>query len=521
MAPPRIRAKTEDGLSDLPKLEFLDVSPGTPSAAVTWRCLNDNSEVTVDAATEVRVGVRQIDQATGEAVLNGFRAVDERWLELKATGSGNDNSIVTPWTPVGRGRYLILPQLDGGEYHELQIRYNPPATAPSGEVEFKLEGEGLGRLTALEQGHTEGARDGIVSGVGDHTYSEIIEGSAPTANATPDDKVNVPDLSWLIEGRPWNLLAHSLTLSDQDASSSTLGAGESYWATLSLAADGTITVTKSDKGSPPDPSTIPDAPAGEVLYCVIERLYAGIDDTEIDYRATLARFAYIAASGLDVTIGKGLALVDNSILRIGVATQFSLTASATNYLWLVSDADGQFSVTTSPTPPSPRAYLLWEFTTDSSDVTAVVDKRDPIGAEMVAVEFSIDGALSAGEDVQVFRGRRPGYVTGRRAIVASLVDPGSGNSAGETRFELWKSDGAGGWTTLFSSKATDDRRPLLSHDTVEPILATYLEDGVTLILAEELEIDPMSRLRLTTDEPEAYDGTAPTGARVVLLVEMG
>lgn len=521
MAAPRLRAYNQAGTALLQTITFSDVPKGEVSSTQTFRLVNDDSQVSVDTATEVRLTVRQVDQVTGDAVLRGLRAVDERWIEMRGNGVGNSNSIITPWTPVGRARYLLLPQLAAGEYHEIEIRYAPPASAPSGEIEFKLEGEALGRLNALEQGHTESTKDGVISGVGDQSFSELVLGAAPTANGPPDDKINVPDLLFIVAGRPRVKLAHSLTLNDQDASAQTIGVGEAYWATISLAADGSLTVTKSDKGTAPlGTGTIPDAPAGEILYTVVNRLQSGIDSAQIDYRAIQARFEYVGATGLNVTLGKGWARVDNSLINTQVETPLTMTANSTNRIWAVSDSTGQFEVTTTATPPATRAYLLYEVTTDGSGVTAVVDKREYIGPELVRVEWSIAGGLSAGDAIALYPGRRPGYVPGPRSLLVAIGDNGSGNATGQTRFEVSRSDEAGGWQTLFSSKATDDRRPVISYNATEPVLEEYLEGGGR-ILMEELQIPAMSRLRLQTDQPVAYNGTAPSDARAVLLIEVG
>ena len=356
---------------------------------------------------------------------------------MKATGNGTAASLTTTgWIPVGAGAWLELPELGSGLYHEIQIRYNPPGTAATGQIEFYVWGEPGLRRISLESGHTEASRDGVLALVGDSSRTELIEGSVPVETSTPGASVDVPDLRWVNEGVPVTKLAHQLTTTDTDASAATLGSGESYWLVLSLKADGTITETKSDKGTTPlDRADIPAVPENEVGYSIIERLDTGITDAVIELIEPPSRFAFESTTGLNLTFGPGRALVGNGLMHFSSSKTVAITASTTGYVWLTPSAT--FVVTDDDsTPPAARSLLLFEATADGSSITDVVDRRTFIGSEIRAVELRQDGALSAGDVVGLYAGERPGWV---RGVVFALEDPGSGNTAGETRGEFWVS----------------------------------------------------------------------------------
>ena len=490
-------------------------SPGTPTAAQTFRVNNGDGAVIYDDAPAPRLGI--VDPGDSNATL--ARAYRERWYEIKATGNGTATSkLTTPWIPVGEGSEIELPLLEDGEYHEIQIRLSAPGTAPNGDVDLSIHGDPGPRRLALSQGPSESGRDGVRSLVGDTAIDDLLVGCVPL-EVGPDEFIAIPDLMWINDGTPSVFLGQNVELTDQDSAAANLAVGESYWNVLSLKSDGTITQTKSVKGTAPlAESLIPSVPAGEVPYAVVERLESGIADANITLTTQPSRFEITDTSdGLNVTIGAGKALVANGLLSTVQPTTLALTASSTNRVWIVPDNDALFDVTTSATPPVGGAYLLYEVTTDGSSVTAVTDRRGLIGGEIVPIAFDIAGALSSGEAITIFPGDRTGYI---REVAVALKDPGTGNTAGEVRFEFWKSDGAGGWTTLFTSKATIDRRPILSHDTTEPRLRAFLENGTTRILPEVVALDAFSRVRMTTAHSEAFDGTAATGAVGVLFVEV-
>lgn len=487
---------------------FTDVTPGTPSAAQTFRLWNDGA----DPASDMVLRSLVLDGG-GAAVRSGDRFVDERWVQIKATGNGSSGSTQaeTAWQPVGNKRDLHLDDIGASEYHEIQIRYAPPPSAPVGTVTFYLLAEPGQLSTALDLGHTESDRDGIVLGYGDDSYLQRLIGGDVVESAAPDSDVVIADEVWVHAGIPYSRLLQDETITNLDSAASALIAGEAYWSVLSLGA-GTITQTKSAKGTAPLSVTLaPDPPTDEVPLCRVHRDFdAAITDSDITMLSSVGGFDQ-TNSGLNVTLGPGRALVDNSLVRREGDSTSSLTANETNRVWLLRD--GTVSVTITAAIPEQRAMLLYELVTDGSAVTATTDHRAFLG-DLIPVEFAFAGALTAGNDAwAIFPGTKTGYVVLPYGLVATVGSNGSTNTTGELRFDIFSSDGDGTDTTIFTSSGTDDRRPRIDWNDTEPSSTSHAEPQ-----PEVLAIPPRSRMRAEIAFPTAYDGTGPSDGHLTVWV---
>jgi hypothetical protein len=311
------------------------------------------------------------------------------------------------------------------------------------------------------------------------------------------------------------LLAHAVTLNGNDGSAVALSSGEAYYAVLSLAVDGTITVTKGNLAATPlDPDVdAPAVPAGELPLARVSREFdAVINTADIVDLSTLGAFQLTSTSASpSVTIGTGRALVDNRLVRRTAESVLALSLSETSHIWLLSS--GAFSVTEDASRPESGALLAWEATTDGTGVTSTTDHREWVGGEphLVTILSATGDATEAKAEYAHWPHNRPGYIWPLRAATLSVGDNGSGNSAGELSADVLTSDGAGGaLTTIYTSQGTDDRRALLSHDTTEPLVRSGMP--------EVLRVEAGSRFSAVLSYEEAYSADDPSFPTVTLLV---
>lgn len=499
--------KSSDGASTVTTLTFDDVTPGTPSAAQALRLLNDDSGGSVDDADSPILVLRQIN-SSNQAVDSGLRAIDEHWLEVRAPGGGSSGStqLATGWEPFGNLRSFELAKILAGEYTDVEFRYNPPGSAPEGQMQFLVDPEPGPAATSTANGLTESTRDGVLSGLGDDYYDEILFGGSASEASSPDDTVEYENTQFLVDGKRYALEAGAETLSNQDASSSALSAGEYYWAVFSLGPSG-VTVTKSDKDTTPaDTTLVPSAPAGEIPWVRVYRDDANvINDADIVTLTETGQFSATITS-LNVVLGPGRGRIGNRVTRSNNTTPLALTASTTNYVWLLPD--GSRSVTTTSAAPAVRSYLLYTYTTDGSGVTATVDSREPVGGDVVPIEFQFATVAGGGQIAYaIFPLRRDGYLLAEQC--ASLIAAGapSGNTTGGFRVDVEYRPPGGSWTSLFATTST--------------------QAALTINAAEDTDAFPSamrvpagSILRATVTETAAYDGTAPTNVILSLPLEV-
>lgn len=505
--PTRLRLYNSTGTTLVTEVTFSGVTPGTQSAAQTFRLVNDDSSGEVEPATDPFATFLQRDTVTDEPRLRGLRAVDERWFELEATGvsSAAVDQPPTGIVAVGRGRILSLSEIPSGGWVEIKARYHPPMSAPEGTVRAVLAAEANMAGVAIEQGHSESDRDGVIAGIGDDLHSEIVIGGTITASGTPDEFLNFPDLAWVYEGLEFVELEHQEEMTNLDGSSVALGANEGYWARISLGT--AINFTKSDKFALVNQSTddVPDVPAGEIDggYVVVTDALA-IDSADITSRIFAGRFEP-TASGLNLTQGAGRARVDNALVRRHARELIACPASETVSVWLLPNGDRQISI--DGEPPVPNALLLYSFDTDGTDIdlTTLVDHRETIGPRCVPVELRWAGTLTdTAKAWGIWPLGVPGYIRLPRGLIFRWHSDGSGNTAGIVKCGL-KING----TTVFTSVGTEDRRPSIEHDTAVKLSTAGLPE-VVLIPAYAL-------FEAELDVTEAFDGTAPSGASLVIM----
>lgn len=508
-----LKVYTEDGATLVTTVTFTGVIPGTTSDPQTFRLVNDDSSGEVEPANDPYLALLQVDPDTLEPVASGLRAVNERWMEVEFTGvsSAGVDQLPTSSTHIGVGRVARCASLPSGAWVKFNLRYSPPMSAPAGAITFALAGDANGPSVSVTAGFTESDRDAITSGIGDGTRNELVVGGVITASGTSDEFTQWPDVAWVHEGVPHVLLAHAEEHDNEDSAAATLGANEGYWVRYSLGASDAVVQTKSTKFpiASMDPDDIPAVPAGNLdaggWALVTDDLE--ITTGDITSRLYAGRFALTAAN-LNLTIGTGHARADNFL--IDRRTRFTLALPASQaevHVWLLPST-GTFTSTTDGSRPESRALLIGHGPTAASsiDLTAWTTYTDTIGPVPVPVTIAFAGTLTDGAKAYgVWPLDRPGYIVVPRGMALRLHDPGTGNTAGETRVNL-SVDGE----DAFPSAGTEDRRPAIAFDA-DPALSVDT-------LPEVLPVGPRAIFEAELDLTTAYDGTPPSGATLTILV---
>lgn len=526
MAAPKLIARDDLSVPLAGPLSFTDVTPGVASAAIEFQIFNDNGSGPVDTAQNPVVTVLQ--ELLGDPVSFGPRAIEEGWLEVKALGTGSTGSTQTEtdFTPLGTDRQLRLVEIGSGEWHDMEVRYNPPGTAPEEDITFFVNAEPDLRFESLGKGWTESYRDGVLTGTGETGQSYLwMQGTSgteitPTENTVPDADVIMPDVGWTFRGVPQFLISENITFDNLDGSAVALAPGEEYWATVALGASGWV-VYKSDLATSPIPtSSRVVAGTDEIVVA-----YVLVDDTvtivnaDITSATRARRFELLDLSSLTIAIGGGRAIVNNSLVETQVPSNLTMTDDIVNYIWLQS-SNAIFSVTTVDIAPSENAYKIWEVTAAAGVITAFEDQRQEMGGQVSQVQFFFDGDITDGDTAYaVMPAHKDSYLLGVRPVVLRMDYVGANLDQGEFVIDIEKDDGAGGWTTLFTSSGTDDRRPGFAWDDTYPLRdesaapeVYFIESGL-MLRARVVEITPFNG-------PVPGIAESPQRAAMVLFVEV-
>lgn len=484
-------------------------SAGTAKAFGIW-----NNRSGAGASTEGDVRLEVLAQVTDPDTLEtvwrseGVPVLDDHEVEGRIVQGLNQAILASEWTPLGRWRLLSLPDLanDTGVQVELQLRPTSDSESDAVRLAFRVYSRAS---TPVSEGFTESAGpDGIVSGLGDGTRRELVTFGGLAENpGGADDQVEIGDLVWTGAGVPRAKLAHLVQLDANDGAAEALQSGEGYYAALSAKDDGTITDTRGARSASP---VKPTPPTDEILLGWVLREFDGlINDADIEIVGRESLFAW-SASGTAFSTGPGVARVDNRVIRNTGTRSVTLDANDTSQVWLL--ADGNLQATTDGSRPADRALLLYEATTDATDVVLpVVDHRVFIGGRLERVEIPIakTGGLAGGETgFSVWPHPVAGNLRPVASIALSLDDTGDTPTAGQTRVDILASDAGGAFASLFPGA---DRYPEVAWDDADPVDRDALPT--------KRGIGPWSRLKAEVlTVPTAT--TTPAALRVIMLVEV-
>ena len=481
---------------------------GTPTAAQTTRIYNDNGgAAAADDATELRITA--LARTSGGVNFTAEHALAAgAYIECRAVGSGGTGvgAQTTEWTPVGKGKFLYIRDLPSDCYRTIETRINAPAGFGTEDVEVLLRAVANSPAVVIEDGHHESGAVGVCHGVGDGRFGALLEGGTLTATGSPDDDVNLDLTTWIAAGVPHTLVPQAITLSANDSAAAALASGESYWCALTLASDGTVTQTKSVKGtSPLAVSARPTPPSDEPLLGYVEREFdATIESGDIyqDERVYGWFKAESSGASLVVTISAGQAMVDNRLIIFNSTSNVTLAASDDNYVYL--NPSGTWSANATGVRPTDRSLLVYVFTTDGTGVTATQDRRKFTGNRAHVIEFNRAGSLTA---TNTAYSAWPlfciGYIMPILGVDLAVGTTGTASAA--TTCDVETSSAGGAWTTVFTDQTY---RPSVAYNASDP--------STSAARPQVYRIEPRSRLRGVVDVIPG--GTSSTDLSLSLLV---
>jgi hypothetical protein len=476
--------------------------PGTPGTAVAIQLTNDLAGAGADPISNARILPMFRMVGDTEFVAAGIEVADRRMLQIRISAGVGVTLPAGEWKSVGAGAAFTVPTIADETGVELELRANIPADVVDPLVfEVALA---LDVATSLPgpDGISDAGGDGIYAGYRDAGQTVHVSGSLTVENpGGADSQVQVSDHVWIASGLAWCYRAGLSTIA---ASAS----GKIRSVLLSLAQDGSLTVTSGSEATPPLlVSHRPALPAGELPVSWVSR-----DDsaTIVDADITDARelgFYALSTSSLIATIGPGpRALVDSAVCQNSAAQQVSLDDDSTNSLWL--QRDGRIGKSTDGAPSGDRALILYEVDTASGAVTATRDLRQLTGAHVERVAFSWVGEVTVDDwRYATVTCRRPCQLSPLSPVVFSIAAQGDG-SGGQTRCEL-QVRRAGTWTSLFDTAAD---RPTIAYNAG----TSALFDASAVPDAFDLPASAQLRARIS----EVPSGAATDPSDAVLTVEL-
>jgi hypothetical protein len=453
MTAPVLQWYDETGTTQNPTLAFTPDN-GTPGAEQTLRLYNDkDSSYAADTAPDVLITVLTRDGGSSDPFTATHSLAASGWIEARAVDASGAGIIVqvTPWTAVGGGRFLATREIPSDCYRSIEFRPNIPGGAGTVASEALARAYHSGESTVMEDGTYASGVQGIVCGLGDGATTGILDGGALTEAGTPDNTVEVADVSWEHLGEPQTLLAHALTFNDEDSAAAALASGEAYPATLSLGAGPTVTVTKGVKGTAPlDVTDWPEPPAGEAFLGRVNVPFdATIETADIDQTDRLFTGFAWESDGLEFYVHGGVAIIGGRLVRKSSRLSVTLDASDTSWVW--GHPDRTISATLTEAAPVPGALLHYEVTTDGSGVTGVVDRRTWIGPNLFVLTLHKDGTLAASGKAYGALPRNSKAYLLPLSVFAALGDPGA--TSGSTILDVEYSEDGAAWASIYTTAA--------------------------------------------------------------------
>ncbi len=384
---------------------------------------------------------------TGLLVSAGLPPLDELWARVRLTGPEPID-----WAAIGTTRGLHVTTLQSGAIRNGEIRFRPPATAASLAWRFTLG------IIAAENSHPvgPGARQGILTGLGDYGHSVLLRGFQVTAATPAADRVHIAAGHVIHRGRLRGHVGIDITLDQQDAASAPLEPGQLYQALLTAGANG-FSVTKGPRGTVPVRPAPPPWEPSIALVTVRHQATASseIDPTDIEDLRLFDRYWAEPGAGLHLHVHPGRAIAGGTLRYHSAPTNLLLPPNATICLWQRASGAWELTAFADPAPETTALGPLWIATTDADAVTELVDRR-VFAADTVVLHLRGDlpAAPSVIAEALVVH---DGLVL--EDVIYRLSDNGGG-SAGQTELNLLV-DGI----TLYPSFALDDQRPAWPFDT--------------------------------------------------------
>ena len=497
---------------------------GTPGSATAYGFWNNRGGVGASTLTSLYFrAVAQVSDPETSALVwrdQGVPVLDDHEVEARIVGGlgGKTGVLSTAWTPLGKGRVLVAPDLANDEGLEIEVRVNPTSSSSSDAVVVALRAYSSTAISTSD-GLVDAGLGGVLTRVGDGgaSYLASFDGLAENPGGA-DDQVQVGDFVGVVQGRSVAGLVQLVTVSDVDGDATTLAPGESYWVAFSVASDGSITQTKGSKAAAdPDQPAFPttDAPLGYVL-----RSFDGLIETaDIEEVWTLGLYALTVVSGRQVSIASGRSLVDD---RLGIpsgSTTLDLDASLTSTIWALGA--GTLTATSDGSKPTAKAEALYDVTCDATDVTAIVDRRRLRGSgRSHRLTFTImrTGGLQVNDESlpEVWDAPSDGEIRLLDPVTLAAHDLGSGLTSGSTKIDILVSEAGGAYTSIYPEAGTDDRRPDVAWDATDPV-SKEASSGDAAIPTTRVVGRGTRMIARVVGVPAGT--TAPAGMTVVVVIE--
>ena len=482
----------------------LSAVPTTPGTPVVIQLINWKDAPSGDPMNSARLVALFRNVGDTDFKDNGTEWADGHYLEIRFEADGWNNTLQqSDWVKLGTGRSLPLPDLIYDQGIKFSIRLNVPAGVDIDSEEMSLRVVDSTSL-ALSEGITESGGEGIIVGVQDWNRTEIAVGGDVTEDSPTTTGVSHPDYVWLSKGRPFTAVA-------ADVSIPNAASGKARIDLLSLDADGSGTVTKTTGSEVDTPATDSDKPAvpiGDIALAYVTAADAGnIVNGDIENVYSISYYAF-SSTTLTATLSRGPhALIDNSLTYNSASQNASLTASTTNYVWLLPG--GGLSVTTTTDAPADRAILLWEATTDGSGVTATVDRRPFLSGRIVPITFRWDGTIATADyRYATLPGLRDAWILPLAGIIASFGTQAVGGTALSTVWDVEVNYASSTWTSIFGTGAS---KPSIAYDAAAPDLVDVAA------LATRWDLDRLRGIRANISAVPTSTSTNPKDAVLTLL----
>jgi hypothetical protein len=424
--------------TDLTPLDIVEIThfeAGQDSDAIPFVIQNTGPD-----QTDLLLVIQAEHPATGLVVSAGLPPLDELWTRVRLTGPEPID-----WTPIGITRGLHIATLPSGALRTGEIRFRPPATAASLAWRFTLG------IIAAENSHPvgPGARQGILTGLGDYGHSALLRGFQVTATMPSADRVHIAAGHVIHRGRLRGHVGTDIPLDQLDVDGALLEPGQLYQALLT-AGDNGFTVTKGPRGTAPSrPAPPPWEPSIALVTVRHQATASEIDPTNIEDLRLFDRYLAEPGTGLHLRVHPGRANAGGTLRYHSAPTDLLLPPDATTCLWQRASGAWELTAPTDPPPETTALGPIWIATTDAEGVTELLDRR-AFADDTVVIHFRGDLPAAPGVIAEVL-------VVHDGLVVEDVIyrlSSNGGGSGGQTQLDLLL-DG----TTFYPSFALDDQRP--------------------------------------------------------------
>lgn len=451
---------------------------GVASDAQERHLINDQDASGDDDSEDLLITAMSRNGGTSDPFTFEDELAANGWIEYRLIGSSGTGiqPQTTGWIRLGKGRFSRVKLLPARTIREFEFRINIPVGAGvvAKDVKVRLiEGQ---RAISLELGHYEGGAQGIVMGLGDGSFTDILHGFEVAPASPEDNTVIVSKGANIHAGVPIASIKETITFNDEDVNTDALASGEEYPVTLSRSSTGATVVTKGAKGTAPvADDAFPDVPDGDRFLCFVRVPYsATITDSEIDQSLLEYGCAKVVSNGLSAFVHPFEMLCGNAVVVSPSKYPITYTDDSDNYVFVLPS--GEVQVNTTGAKPDDRAMMIWTATLSSGSVTAETDLREFKYLNPVEVTIRQDGTLSSNVNYSHYPRGCQAYLLPIGGVSVSLGDVGA---TGQTQWEIEACPPDGSFASIYPSSGDEDNRPLIDESSTDPVDRSSLPETLS------------------------------------------